>query len=113
MQKLDPDGPVGKRIAERLEALLDQGTSGFVFEGLDARAASFYHALSERLRAYRQDVLLIAATPGLPREEALTLARSGAFDRCLSSFGWWDMGARWLLDEHAALAPHCPLMAEI
>jgi starch synthase (maltosyl-transferring) len=113
LQKLDPDGPVGKRIAERLEALLDQGTSGFVFEGLDARAASFYHALSERLRAYRQDVLLIAATPGLPREEALTLARSGAFDRCLSSFGWWDMGARWLLDEHAALAPHCPLMAEI
>ncbi|KPP88771.1 alpha-1,4-glucan:maltose-1-phosphate maltosyltransferase [Erythrobacter sp. HL-111] len=113
LDRLEPGNPVAERVALRLEALLDAGADGFVFEGLEARAVPFHRALAERLRDRRQGVLLIAATPGLPRDDALALARSGAFDRCLSSFGWWDQRARWLLDENAALAPHCPLVAEI
>jgi starch synthase (maltosyl-transferring) len=64
------------------------------------------------LRNRHDRLTLIAATPGLPREDALALAGCD-FDYCLSSLAWWDMKARWLVEEHRALAPLCPLLAEI
>ncbi|MEQ5788722.1 alpha-1,4-glucan--maltose-1-phosphate maltosyltransferase [Erythrobacter sp. NFXS35] len=103
---------VGRRIADRLHALADQGAAGFVFDGLEASAAPFLRKLLPELRGRHAGLTLVAATPGLSREDAATLAGSG-FDYCLSSFGWWDMKARWLMDEHRAISPICPLIAEI
>jgi len=107
------DHPVGRNVAQRLEEMVEAGVAGFVIDGPDHEAGLFYRALGDRLRKKSDGLLLIAATPGLPRDEAIALASSGAFDFCLSSIGWWDLRARWLLDEHRAIAPHCPLIAEI
>ncbi|MGB7370572.1 maltotransferase domain-containing protein [Erythrobacter sp.] len=112
LQDAEPDGQVADSVAERLESLLEKGAAGFVFDGLEPNAAPFYRRLLERLRSAYPDAVFVAATPGLPRDEAEYLAAQG-FDYCLSSFGWWDLKARWLLDEHAALSRHCPLLAEI
>jgi starch synthase (maltosyl-transferring) len=106
-----PDEIAGA-VRGTLGKLLKQGARGFVFDGLDARALDFYARLLSDLRSEAPDTLFIAATPGLPREDALALAGSG-FDFCLSSFGWWDLKARWLIDEHHDLAPHCSLLSEI
>ncbi|WP_296719854.1 alpha-1,4-glucan--maltose-1-phosphate maltosyltransferase [Erythrobacter sp.] len=103
---------VGRRIADRLHALVDQGAAGFVFDGLEASAAPFLRKLLPELRKRHADLTLVAATPGLSREDAVEVAGCG-FDYCLSSFGWWDMKARWLVEEHRTLAPICPLLAEI
>jgi len=106
------DGPIADGILEWLDQLAREGAAGFVFDGLDPRAAEFYRRILDQLRDRRPGLAVIAATPGLARDDAITLARSG-FDACLSSLGWWDMKARWLIDEHSALAPYCPVIAEI
>lgn len=109
-----PDLPaeVERAIGEWLGHLLARGVRGFVIDGLEARATPFYTRQFAGLRARVPGVLVIGATPGLPRGDAVALAGAG-FDYLLSSFAWWDLRARWLLDEHAALAPLCPLIAEI
>ena len=99
-------------VAENLENLLEAGAAGFVLEGLEPRAADFYKRLFATLREIRPDILLIGATAGLPREDAQELGQAG-FDYLISSFGWWDIKARWLAEEHAELARKCPLLAEI
>lgn len=106
------DHEVGRKIADRLHVLLDQGAAGFVFDGLEANAAPFLRTLLSELRSRHANLTLAAATPGLAREDAATVAGC-RFDYCLSSFGWWDMTARWLAEEHRALSPICPLLAEI
>ncbi len=104
--------PLEQAIAQALLGHLDRGARGFVLEALEPRAAPFYRRLFDRLRREQPGVLLIGTIPGLAREDALALARAG-FDYLISSFGWWDMKARWLAEEHAALSRHVPLLAEI
>ena len=103
---------VTKAIEGGLRDLLDKGADGLLLEGLDARATPFYRGLSARLRDARPDLILIGATPGLPREDAKSLTDAG-FDYLTSSLSWWDMKARWLVDEHADLAANIPLLAEV
>jgi starch synthase (maltosyl-transferring) len=112
LRHLALDQPVGRHIADRLHALAADGAAGFVFDGLEASAATFIHNLIAELRGRHPELTLVAATPGLPREDAAVLAGCG-FDHCLSSLAWWDMKARWLVEEHRALAPLCPPLAEI
>lgn len=91
---------------------LDRGVAGFVFDGLSAKSQPFYSRLLESLREDFPQAILVGATPGLPRDDALTLAKAG-FDYLLSSLSWWDMRARWLVEEHADISPHTPLLSQI
>ena len=102
---------VRSHIEDELDRLAERGAAGFVFEGLERRAAPFYQALLASLRKRRPGLLLIGATPGLAREDAAALAEAG-FDYVMSSVSWWDMRARWLVEEQEALAP-VPLIAEV
>ena len=103
---------IGDHIRRFLIDYLEQGASGFVFDGLDADARPFYQVLLDELRRAHPGVVAIGATPGLSRKDAATLAKAG-FDYLLSSFSWWDMRARWLVEEHTDLSPHTPLLANI
>ena len=99
-------------VKHRLMNLMESGVRGFVAEGLDADAAHVYELLFGELKSRFPDSLLIGSIPGLPREDARALSKAG-FDYLLSSFAWWDLKARWLIEEHAMLSPNCPLIAEI
>ncbi|MEE4154240.1 MAG: alpha-1,4-glucan--maltose-1-phosphate maltosyltransferase [Erythrobacter sp.] len=91
---------------------MQKGAAGFVLDGLEASAVPFVRGLLSEVRQHGEGLLLVAATPGLSRDDAERIAECG-FDYCLSSFAWWDMKARWLADEHRSLSRFCPLLAEI
>ena len=112
IRRADLPGEVEAAIRQRLAELLQLGVRGFVVDAPEPRAIAFYQPLFAALRAQFPHALFIGATPGLARPDALALAGAG-FDYLISSFGWWDLKARWLLEEHAALSPFCPLIAEI
>jgi starch synthase (maltosyl-transferring) len=112
IRRADLPGEVEGAIRQALGDLLHAGARGFLVDAPEPRAAAFYERLFTALRARFPEALFIAATQGQPREGALALAGAG-FDYLLSSFAWWDLRARWLAEEHAALSPLCPLIAEI
>ena len=112
LRRDDLPADIGSAIEKALLSLIEKGARGFVIDTPDARACGFYRSLFERLLKASSELVLIAATPGLPREDAKTLAGCG-FDFFISSVSWWDMRARWLLDEHAELSPLLPLVAEV
>ena len=109
-----PDGAdfVRYEVVQRLEKLAQAGVSGFVFEQLNPAAIGFYTRLVADLRERLPDLLLIASTPGLSREDTRAMAGAG-FDFLLSSLGWWDFRSRWLIEEYEALRQTAPLIAHI
>ncbi|WP_442808177.1 maltotransferase domain-containing protein [Trinickia soli] len=87
---------------ERLAAMIDAGVTGFRFDSPHHVPLDAWQALRAALKARRDDVRLLASTPGLARGDLARLAPVG-FDSVFSSVRWWDYRADWLADEHAAL----------
>jgi len=66
------------------------------------------HAREKRNR----ELVLIADTTGLPREDLAALGNCG-FDFTLSSLPWWDGRSNWLIEEHEALSRIAPAIAQV
>ena len=112
IRREDVPAEVEDALARALSQLAGSGFAGFVFDMLDPRAAPFVGRLLAQVRRSHPDILVIGSAHGVTREQAGALAKAG-IDTLLSSFGWWDMKARWLADEHDRLAGTIPLIAEI
>ncbi|WP_267386069.1 alpha-1,4-glucan--maltose-1-phosphate maltosyltransferase [Sphingomonas sp. GC_Shp_3] len=97
-------------IAERLLGFVAAGVRGFRLLHPERIAPEFLAALVTRLRAQDEAVVVIAG-PGLSREAARAL-RGLPLDGIMSSFGWWDMRAAWLVEEQEDLRSVAPLLAE-
>ena len=98
-------------IASRAEAWIEAGLDGFRLLELQQGPPEVWTRLIARLRTSRQDVTCIAATPGMNREAALSLASCG-FDALISSVAWWDGRAPWIAEEHEDLRLIAPLIAQ-
>lgn len=99
-------------IVECLSGLADRGVTGFRLAGADRMTARFVKALIADLRAHAPALQFIAGAPDLSRPQARDLAGAG-LDALVSSFGWWDLRAAWLLEEYAELRPIAPLLSEV
>jgi starch synthase (maltosyl-transferring) len=88
---------------QQLLALADAGVGGFRFDSPHRVPAAVWRQLGDALRAKHPDVRLLAATPGLARDDLPGLESAG-FDSAFSSVRWWDFRASWMVEEHAALA---------
>jgi starch synthase (maltosyl-transferring) len=97
-------------LGERLRRLVEAGVSGFRIVGPQTAEPAILASLLGELRHGRPDMLLIAQTPGVPREQAMALE---GFDFLVSSFAWWDLAEPWLVEEHEALRMRAPLLAEM
>ncbi|MEW9582704.1 maltotransferase domain-containing protein [Paraburkholderia sp. DGU8] len=88
---------------QQLLALADAGVGGFRFDSPHRVPAAVWRQLGDALRAKHPEVRLLAATPGLARDDLPGLVSAG-FDSVFSSVRWWDFRASWMIEEHAALA---------
>jgi starch synthase (maltosyl-transferring) len=98
------------QVEARLAALIEAGAAGFRIRRPDALAAQDFARLAAALREMAPELVLIAHTPGVPRDAAAGLQ---GFDAFVSSFAYWDMKARWLAEEYEALRMTAPLLAEV
>jgi starch synthase (maltosyl-transferring) len=99
-------------LIEALDALLSAGVSGFRFTGAGRIAPDLVGDLVQALRQRHPDVQIIANSADLTREGARDLAGAG-LDGLVSSFGWWDLRAPWLVEEHEDLRAVAPLLSEL
>lgn len=88
--------------SERLAALIDAGVDGFRFDSPHQVPVDLWLELRAATRGRRETVRMLAATPGLARDDLARLERAG-FDGVFSSVRWWDFRDDWLAQEHAAL----------
>ncbi|WP_206957181.1 alpha-1,4-glucan--maltose-1-phosphate maltosyltransferase [Trinickia acidisoli] len=93
----------GRWWNERLIALTDAGVAGFRFDSPHRVPIDMWLELRAAVHARREDVRMLAATPGLARDDLARLERA-QFDSVFSSVRWWDFRETWLAEEHAALA---------
>ncbi|RKP47446.1 maltotransferase domain-containing protein [Trinickia fusca] len=93
---------LGAWWSERLVQLVDAGIAGFRFDSPHHVPVDIWRKLRAAVRGRRPDVRLLAATPGLTRDDLARLAEA-RFDSVFSSVRWWDFREDWLADEHAAL----------
>ncbi len=89
--------------SERLVEMVDAGVDGFRFDSPHRVPVDIWRELQAAVRARRDDVRMLAATPGLARDD-LTRLEQVKFDSVFSSVRWWDFREDWLAEEHAALA---------
>ena len=99
-------------LVTALTKLVDAGAGGFCFREAARAAPAFLTDLVRELRARHPDLLLLAGPPGLSRTEASVAARAG-LDHLVSSFGWWDLRASWLVEEAEELRPLARLVARV
>ena len=93
---------LGAWWSKRLAAMTDAGVAGFRFDSPHHVPIEIWRELRAAVRARREDVRLLASTPGLARTDLARLAPV-QFDSVFSSVRWWDFREDWLTDEHAAL----------
>ncbi|MDB5683330.1 MAG: alpha amylase catalytic region [Sphingomonas bacterium] len=98
--------------AERVRALIAAGVGGFRVIRPQAATPDFWRTLIDTVRGACADAVMIAQTVGVERDAALALGGCG-FDYLVSSAGWWDGRARWLIEEHEALRTVAPLLGEV
>jgi starch synthase (maltosyl-transferring) len=96
------DNPLTGWWIERLAGLADAGLGGFCFDSPHCTPAAVWRQIGDALRVRDPQTRLIAATPGLARDDVARLEGAG-FDGAFSSLRWWDFGASWLIDEHRLL----------
>ena len=100
----DPEGEGFSGWVDRVFDLAAAGIAGFRCLGLAELPVERWQTLIEVVRGKSSDVIFLAWTPGT--DFALRSALSDAgFDGCFSSFAWWDLSERWLLDEDAVQRP--------
>jgi len=97
-------------VTERLLLTMKAGAAGFRILHPDAAGSAVLESLIGRLRREKKDIILIAHTPGVPREAAAALR---GFDWLVSSFSHWDGRAPWLAEEYESLRMTAPLLAEV
>ena len=89
--------------SERLVELIDAGVDGFRFDSPHHVPVDMWLELGAAIRGRRENVRMLAATPGLTRSDLARLERA-PFDSVFSSVRWWDFRDNWLAEEYAALA---------
>jgi len=99
-------------LIEALDALLSAGASGFRLAGAGRIAPDLVGDLVQALRQRHPEVQVIANSADLTREGARDLAGAG-LDALVSSFGWWDLSAPWLVEEYEDLRAVAPLLSEV
>ena len=97
-------------LLERLRGHVAAGAAGFRLLRPDAADPAWLGEILARLRADKPGLILIAQTPGVPREAALALR---GFDGLVSSFAWWDQSAPWLAEEYEGLRMAARPLAEV
>ncbi|MET1754195.1 alpha-1,4-glucan--maltose-1-phosphate maltosyltransferase [Novosphingobium sp. RD2P27] len=98
-------------VKAALHSQLDRGVGGFRLVEAGRLGASLASAIAAAVKERNADALVIAGSPGLSRPQAAALSGS-QIDYLVSSFGWWDLRAHWLVDEWAELRSVAPLLAE-
>lgn len=92
-----------------LRDCLQDGLAGFCLRCIDVLPIAGWRKVMQQIRQIRDDIVFLAWTPGLPRAEMVSIARSDIDGVFLSSC-WWDMKASWLMDEYADLRSASLLM---
>ncbi|MAC57503.1 MAG: alpha-1,4-glucan--maltose-1-phosphate maltosyltransferase [Novosphingobium sp.] len=92
--------------------LVDAGVRGFRLCGIDRIRPDFLFRFLTALRKRASGLLIFADASNMPRSEILARAELG-FDFIVSSFGWWDLRASWLVEEVEALRRAVPIVAEV
>jgi starch synthase (maltosyl-transferring) len=105
-------GVILPALVDMLCQSVDQGVAGFCLANAGRIAPDFLRGLVEQMRQRHPDLVLVAAPPGLSRPEAVAAATAG-IDHLVSSFGWWDLRASWLVEEVEDLRPLARLVAEV
>lgn len=100
----DPEGEGFSAWMERVSALAAIGLAGFRCLGLAQLPAERWQRLIEAVRAGSRDCTFLAWTPGTDFSLRSEIETAG-FDGCFSSFAWWNLSARWLLDEDEVQRP--------
>jgi starch synthase (maltosyl-transferring) len=93
---------VRQTLEERVLRWIDAGASGCRCTGLGLLSPARWRELMAAARARNPDFRFLAWTPGCTPEQLSLLAGCG-FDASFSSLAWWDVRARWLVEEHARL----------
>ncbi|HVE10743.1 MAG TPA: maltotransferase domain-containing protein [Paraburkholderia sp.] len=88
--------------AQALNGLAETGIGGFRFDSPHRVPRDVWQRLGASVRARHPAVRLLAATPGLARNDVLGLEGAG-FDATFTSSRWWDFRSSWMVDEHATL----------
>ncbi|MFV0622998.1 maltotransferase domain-containing protein [Sphingomonas sp. ac-8] len=99
-------------LVERLSALVEAGVAGFRLLGADRIPSETLAQLLGQVRERHADTQFLAGAPDLSRPQVRALADAG-LDAIPSSFGWWDLRARWLIEEYEELRDQAPLLAEV
>ncbi|MBB6507533.1 starch synthase (maltosyl-transferring) [Rhizobium soli] len=83
----------------RLARLAGLGIAGFRCIGIGKVAPDVWKGLITAARSAVSDTIFLAWTPGTSFEDRKALKGVG-FDGSFSSFAWWNMEERWILDEY-------------
>lgn len=83
----------------RLTKLTGLGIAGFRCLGISEIAPEGWSDLILSARKSAPQTTFLAWTPGTTFDERKALAGAG-FDGSFSSFAWWDMEDRWIMDEY-------------
>jgi starch synthase (maltosyl-transferring) len=97
------------------DALVEQiarGVAGFRLIGAARMSASFIRELIAAVRAHSRDALFLADVAEIGRAGAKALTGAG-LDGLVSSFGWWDFTASWLIEEREELHGVAPLLSVV
>jgi len=95
---------------DRLQRLLGAGIAGFRCLEPHRVPPAVWRRIIEAVHSARPNALMLAWTPGIPRDVLGGLAGLG-FDRVCASTAWWDGRDPWLLEELEALRPVAPAIA--
>jgi starch synthase (maltosyl-transferring) len=88
-----------ERWRERLQALAGYGIAGFRCFGIGRVAPEIWSELISAARGAAPETTFIAWTPGTAFHDRSALVGTG-FDGSFSSFAWWDLEERWIVEEH-------------
>jgi starch synthase (maltosyl-transferring) len=83
----------------RLAKLTEIGIEGFRCLGVGKIAPEAWYELILATRATKPKTTFLAWTPGSSFEDRKALAGTG-FDGSFSSFAWWNLDERWIMDEY-------------
>jgi starch synthase (maltosyl-transferring) len=94
----------------QLAEWVDAGVRGFRCVHPQRLRAPAWRRLIDSVHASHPDVVFVAWTPGLTREELGGL-RGAGFDATFSSANWWDFRSTWFVTESQRLADIAPSVA--
>ena len=84
---------------QQLARLAQLGVAGFRVIGLSRVPASVCQDLIQSTRRIAPQIVFLAWTPGIGFAERQALVGAG-FDGSFSSFAWWNLEERWIMDEY-------------